>query len=163
MSQRLLNVKGKMIMKKAAYISATILEVLCLAGPGPYSSLPAQKWEWPGMLYIKTGDGSPDIPWNCWQRGRACDGPPDRHAFSLFPAPEKESDKSTVGCERRYGASDIRVCGIYMDEFRRRVSGLLFYQPNIGDCVPDTVCQSMDWNVGVQEWMTGPGFGIKKE
>ena len=53
------------------------------------------------------------------KRGRACDGPPDRHASSLFPAPEKEPDKRAVGYERRYGASDIWICGIYMDEFNK--------------------------------------------
>ena len=150
MSQRLLNVKGKMIMKKAAYISATILEVLCLAGAWAVQFFTRTKMGMARYVVYKNRGWESRYPMELLARGRTCDGPPDCHASSLFPAPEKESDKSTVGCERRYGASDIRVCGIYMDEFRRRVSGLLFYQPNIGDCVPDTVCQSMDWNVGVQ-------------
>lgn len=44
-------------MKKVAYISATILEILCLAGAWAVQFFTRTKWEWPGMLYIKQGMG----------------------------------------------------------------------------------------------------------
>ena len=96
-------------MKKVAYISATILEILCLAGA----------WAVQFFTRTKMGMARYVVYKNRGKRGRACDGPPDRHASSLFPAPEKEPDKSAVGYERRYGASDIWICGIYMDEFNK--------------------------------------------
>ena len=140
-------------MKKAAYISATILEVLCLAGAWAVQFFTRTKMGMARYVVYKNRGWESRYPMELLAKGAAL-------VMVLLTA-------MLLLCflRRRRNltkASDIRVCGIYMDEFRRRVSGLLFYQPNIGNCVPDTVCQSMDWNVGVQEWMTGPGFGIKK-
>ena len=56
-------------MKKAAYISVTILEILCLAGAWAVQYFTRRKMGMARYVVYKTGAGKPDIPWNCWQMG----------------------------------------------------------------------------------------------
>ena len=103
-------------MKKVAYISATILEILCLAGAWAVQFFTRTKMGMARYVVYKNRGWESRYPMELLAKGAAL---PDRHASSLFPAPEKEPDKSAVGYERRYGASDIWICGIYMDEFNK--------------------------------------------
>jgi hypothetical protein len=104
-----------MVMKKAAYISVTILEILCLAGAWAIQYFTRRKM---GMArYVVYKNRSWEAHGIAGKWGCASDGGPDRDASSLFPETKKEPDKNSVAYECRYDSADICLWGIYMDEF----------------------------------------------
>ncbi len=150
-------------MKKVAYISATILEILCLAGAWAVQFFTRTKMGMARYVVYKNRGWESRYPMELLAKGAAL-------VMVLLTAMLllcflRRRRNLTKALWAVNAGMVLLTSGYAVFTWMNSADGFrayYFISPILGDCVPDTVCQSMDWNVGVQEWMTGPGFGIKK-
>ena len=143
-------------MKKAAYISVTILEILCLAGAWAIQYFTRRKMGMARYVVYKNRSWEARYPMELLANGAVLLMVVLTVMLLLYFLRQRRNLTKTVWL---MNAGMIALTSAYGGfTWMNSADEVRAYYCDTGGRVPDSGCEDVDWNVGVQAWPAGNGM-----